>query len=190
MQIEETALPGVYLLTPKRFGDHRGFFSETWNGKTLREAGLDLPEFVQDNHSISHQVNTVRGLHYQAPPYAQGKLVRCGRGALFDAVVDVRRGSPTYGQWVGAELSFENGRQLWVPEGFLHGFVTRAPDTEIIYKCTAHYARGHDGAVLWDDPDIAINWGISPEEAILSEKDAAAQNFRNFATPFSYDAAP
>ena len=139
MQIEKTALADVLILTPARHGDDRGFFSESWNRKTLREAGVDLPEFVQDNHSLSRQTGTLRGLHYQSPPHAQGKLVRCGRGSLFDVAVDARRGSATYGQWVGVELSFENGRQLWVPAGFLHGFVTREPDTEVVYKCTDHY---------------------------------------------------
>ena len=141
MQIEPTALAGVLVLTPARHGDARGFFSESWNRKTLREAGVDLPEFVQDNHSLSAATGTLRGLHFQAPPHAQGKLVRCVRGRLLDVAVDVRLGSPTYGQWVGVELSYENGRQLWVPPGFLHGFVTREPDTEIVYKCTAHYDK-------------------------------------------------
>ncbi|PWE29946.1 dTDP-4-dehydrorhamnose 3,5-epimerase [Maritimibacter sp. 55A14] len=185
MQIEETSLPGVKILTPARFGDARGFFSESWNRRTLAAHGIGT-EFVQDNHSLSARAGTVRGLHFQAPPHAQAKLVRCGRGRLFDVAVDIRRGSPFYGRWVGAELSFENGRQLLVPEGFLHGFVTREDDTEIVYKCSDHYAPDCDGAVRWDDPDISIDWGLAPGAAILSDKDAAAPLLKDFDTPFTY----
>lgn len=180
MQIEATALPDVLVLTPARFGDDRGFFSESWNRKTLAAAGVALPDFVQDNHSMSRRAGTVRGLHYQAPPFAQGKLVRCGRGALVDVAVDARRGSPTYGQWVAVELSFENGRQLWIPAGFLHGFVTREPDTEIVYKCTAHYDRSSDGAVRWDS--LGIDWGV--EDPLLSDKDRDAPAFADWQSPF------
>lgn len=185
MQIETTPLPDVLILTPARHGDDRGFFSESWNRRTLRQAGVDLPEFVQDNHSLSRQAGTVRGLHYQAPPHAQGKLVRCGRGRLFDVAVDARRGSPTYGRWFGAELSFENGRQLWIPAGFLHGFVTREPDTEIVYKCTDHYDRASDGAVAWDS--LGIDWGI--DDPVLSDKDRAAPAFDAWQSPFTFEAA-
>lgn len=183
MHVEKTPLPGVLVLTPRRFADHRGFFSESWNRKTLREAGVKLPEFVQDNHSLSREVGTLRGLHFQSPPHAQGKLVRCGRGRLFDVAVDVRLGSPTYGQSFGTELSFENGRQLWIPAGFLHGFVTREPDTEIIYKCTDHYAPECDGAVRWDS--AGIDWQV--ENPVLSDKDAAAQTLAEFDTPFEWE---
>ncbi|MAU94903.1 dTDP-4-dehydrorhamnose 3,5-epimerase [Marinibacterium profundimaris] len=182
MQIEETPLPGVVILTPKRFGDARGFFSESWNRRLLAEHGIEM-DFVQDNHSVSEAVNTVRGLHFQAPPDAQDKLVRCGQGALFDVAVDIRKGSPTYGQWFGTELSAENGRQLLVPAGFLHGFATRAPHTEIIYKCTDYYAPQSDGAVRFDDPDIGIDWGLTGE-AVLSDKDAAAPLLKDFDSPF------
>lgn len=185
MKIESTALPDVLVVTPARFGDERGFFSESWNCRTFRDAGLDLPEFVQDNHSMSRQEGTVRGLHYQAPPFAQGKLVRCGRGSLLDVAVDARGGSPTYGQWVGVELSFENGRQLWIPAGFLHGFVTREPDTEIVYKCTAHYDRSSDGAVRWDS--LGIGWGV--EDPLLSAKDRDAPAFADWQSPFQFDGA-
>ncbi|MBM3605610.1 MAG: dTDP-4-dehydrorhamnose 3,5-epimerase [Alphaproteobacteria bacterium] len=185
MQIERPFLLDVLVLTPVRHGDGRGFFSESWNRRTLREAGVDLPEFVQDNHSLSRQAGTVRGLHYQAPPHAQGKLVRCGRGRLFDVAVDARRGSPTFGRWFGAELSFENGRQLWIPAGFLHGFVTREPDTEIVYKCTDHYDRAADGAVAWDS--LGIDWGV--DEPVLSDKDRAAPAFADWQSPFTYEAA-
>ncbi|TJZ87431.1 dTDP-4-dehydrorhamnose 3,5-epimerase [Paracoccus hibiscisoli] len=180
MQIESTPLSGVLILTPARHGDARGFFSESWNRRTLMQAGVELPEFVQDNHSMSMQVGTLRGLHYQAPPHAQGKLVRCGRGRLFDVAVDARRGSPTFGQWFGTELSFENGRQLWIPAGFLHGFVTREPDTEIVYKCTDHYDRASDGAVAWDS--LGIDWGV--QGPLLSDKDRAAPAFADWTSPF------
>jgi dTDP-4-dehydrorhamnose 3,5-epimerase len=185
MHVSETSLPGVLILTPARHGDARGFFSESWNRRTLQAAGLYLPDFVQDNHSFSAARGTLRGLHYQAPPHAQGRLVRCGRGALWDVAVDVRRGSPTYGQWVGEELSFENGRQLWIPAGFLHGFVTRAPETEILYKCTDHYAPQADGAVRWDS--LGIDWGLDAPP-VLSAKDAAAPAFADWTSPFSFSA--
>lgn len=181
MQIEETALPGVLVLTPRRFGDGRGWFAESWSRRTLADAGLDLPDFVQDNHSFSARAGTLRGLHYQSPPYAQGKLVRCGRGALWDVAVDARAGSPTYGRWTGAELTAENGRQLWIPTGFLHGFVTLEEETEIVYKCTDHYAPEADGAVRWDS--CGIDWPLAGEP-VLSEKDAAAPPFAHFKTPF------
>lgn len=180
----DTELRDVYIIGPKRFGDHRGFFAESWNRKTLLAAGLDLPEFVQDNHSLSTQVGTVRGLHFQSPPHAQGKLVRCGRGAIFDVAVDARKGSPTYGQWFGLELSFENGKQLWIPGGFLHGFMTLQPDSEIIYKCTDHYAPECDGAVKWDS--CGIDWPLAGITPAISEKDERAQTFAAFDSPFTY----
>ena len=187
MLVEETALDGVLILTPKRFGDARGFFSESWNRKTLADKGINL-DFVQDNHSLSAAVNTVRGLHFQAPPHAQDKLVRCGQGRLFDVAVDIRKGSPTYGAWVGVELSAENGKQLLVPKGFLHGFATREPDTEVLYKCTDYYAPDCDGAVRFDDPGIGIDWGLSGE-AVLSGKDAVAPLLADFDSPFVWEGA-
>lgn len=183
MQVEKTALDGVLVLVPTRHGDARGFFSESWNRRTLEREGVFLPEFVQDNHSYSTLANTLRGLHFQSPPHAQGKLVRCGRGRLFDVAVDIRKGSPTYGQWVGEELSFENGHQLWIPAGFLHGFVTREPDTEIAYKCSDYYAPECDGSVAWDS--VGIDWGLTGAP-VLSAKDAAASAFGDFCSPFSY----
>ncbi|MCM2563859.1 dTDP-4-dehydrorhamnose 3,5-epimerase [Lutimaribacter sp. EGI FJ00015] len=183
MQIEQTALPGVVILTPRRFGDARGFFSESWNRQRMRAAGLDY-DFVQDNHSLSEAAGTLRGLHFQAPPHAQAKLVRCGRGRLFDVAVDIRRGSPTYGQWLGVELSFDNGRQLLIPEGFLHGFVTRAPMTEVIYKCSDYYAPDCDGAVAWDS--CGIDWGLGAAP-VLSEKDAKAPPLAEFDSPFTWE---
>ncbi|MBZ0123357.1 MAG: dTDP-4-dehydrorhamnose 3,5-epimerase [Roseovarius sp.] len=187
MQVEKTELDGVLILTPVRHGDARGFFSESWNRRRMAEHGIET-DFVQDNHSFSSKVGTVRGLHFQAPPHAQAKLVRCGRGRLFDVAVDIRRGSPTFGRWVGVELSFDNGRQLLVPEGFLHGFITREPDTEIIYKCSDYYAPDCDGAVRFDDPDIGIDWGIDPKRAVLSDKDRAAPLLRDFESPFTWRA--
>lgn len=186
MFVEETGLPGLKIITPARFGDNRGFFSESWSQKRMAESGLNI-EFVQDNHSLSAMAGTVRGLHFQSPPHAQGKLIRCGRGSLFDVAVDIRKGSPTFGKWFGLELSFENGKQLWVPPGFLHGFITRAPDTEIIYKCTDYYAPEYEGAVRFDDPQIAIDWGIEKEMAVLSEKDASAPLLKDCDSPFVYE---
>lgn len=187
MQAEQTKLDGVWLLTPRRFADSRGFFAQTYTARDLAEFGLTT-EFVQDNHSLSKDVGTVRGLHFQKPPHAQAKLVRCGQGALYDVAVDLRRGSPTFGQWVGAELTAENGRQLWIPAGFAHGFVTRLPDTEIVYKCSDYYAPETEGSLAWDDPDIGIDWGIGDLRAHLSEKDAAAPAIKDFDSPFTYDA--
>ncbi len=186
MILERTRLDGVVLLRPRRFSDSRGFFSESWNRRTLAECGIEI-DFVQDNHSMSAKAGTVRGLHYQSPPHAQDRLVRCGRGRLFDVAVDIRKGSPNYGQWVGAELSFENGKQLLVPKGFLHGFVTREPDTEILYKCSDYYAPECDGAVRFDDPEIGIDWDIDPAAAILSDKDRTAPLLRDFDSPFTYE---
>ncbi|MDT8326474.1 MAG: dTDP-4-dehydrorhamnose 3,5-epimerase [Roseovarius sp.] len=186
MQIAATALPEVRILTPKRFGDERGFFAETWNKRDLAGHGIDVA-FVQDNHSMSSQVGTVRGLHFQAPPFAQDKLVRCGRGRLFDVAVDIRRGSPRYGQWVGVELSAKNGRQLFIPAGFAHGFVTREPDTEIVYKCSDYYAPDAEGAVLWSS--CKIDWGLGGD-AILSGKDSMAPALADFVSPFTWEGAP
>ena len=183
MQVEQTDLEGVLVLTPARFGDARGFFSESWNKQRLLDHGIDL-EFVQDNHSMSAEVGTVRGLHFQSPPHAQDKLVRCGQGALLDVAVDVRRGSPTYGAHVAIELTAENGKQLLVPKGFLHGFVTRAPMTEIIYKCTDYYAPECDGAVRWDS--CGVDWGHEGD-VVLSDKDAIAPALSDFDSPFTWE---
>jgi len=182
MQVEQTKLAGVTLITPKRFGDHRGFFAETYSRRLYADAGVQVT-FVQDNHSLSAAVGTVRGLHFQAPPHAQDKLVRCGRGAIFDVAVDIRVGSPTYGQWVGYELSAENGAQLFVPAGFAHGFMTLEPHSEIIYKCSDYYAPQAEGALRWDDPAIGIAWPLNVE-ATLSEKDAVAPLLRDLESPF------
>lgn len=185
MNVEPTSLPDVLILTPKRFGDDRGWFSETWNADTLAKAGLDLP-WVQDNHSMSAKVGTLRGLHFQAPPRAQDKLVRCSRGVILDVAVDIRVGSPHYGKWVGVELSQENHRQLFIPKGFLHGFVTLTENVEVQYKCTDTYAPAQDGAVRWDDPDIGIDWGLTGEP-VLSAKDMAAPFLADFKSPFIWE---
>ena len=186
MQIEHTKLPGVMIITPARHGDARGFFSESWSATRMADAGLHF-EFVQDNHSLSEQAGTVRGLHFQAPPFAQTKLVRCGRGSLMDVAVDIRKGSPSFGQWVAVELSFENGKQLLVPRGFLHGFATLEANTEVIYKCDNGYAPECDGAVRFDDPDIGIDWSLGSNKVILSEKDMVAPLLKNFDSPFNYE---
>ncbi|CAN1559319.1 RfbC dTDP-4-dehydrorhamnose 3,5-epimerase and related enzymes [Paracoccaceae bacterium] len=184
MQIEPTSLPEVLILTPRRFGDARGWFSETWNAARMAEAGLDLP-WVQDNHSFSAAKGTVRGLHYQSPPRAQDKLVRCTRGAILDVAVDFRAGSPTFAKWVAVELSAGNGRQLLVPKGYLHGFVTLTDDTEVQYKCTDLYSPEHDGAVRWDDPAIGVDWGTAAPN--LSDKDAKAPHLADVACPFRWE---
>lgn len=151
----------------------------------MQDAGIDI-DFVQDNHSVSRDVNTLRGLHFQSSPHAQIKLVRCGRGALFDVAVDIRHGSPTYGEWVGVDLTAQNGKQLLIPAGFLHGFITRAPDTEIVYKCSDYYVPECDGAVRFDDPDIGIDWGLAGAP-ILSDKDAAAPRLADLAQHFTWE---
>ncbi len=186
MDVENTKLEGVKILTPRRFGDDRGFFSESWSRRAMAAAGFEF-DWVQDNHSLSARVGTVRGLHFQSPPHAQDKLVRCGKGAFYDVVVDIRRGSPTYGQSFGATLSFANGKQLLVPKGFLHGFATLEPDTEIIYKCSDYYAPECDGAVRYDSPDLAIDWQLNGVDPVLSEKDANAPLFAEFDSPFLFE---
>ena len=185
LQVEKTALDGVLILTPRRFTDERGYFCETWNAARMAQAGIAF-DFVQDNESLSGPVGTLRGLHYQAPPFAQAKLVRVIRGAVWDVAVDARRGSPTFGRHVGVELSGENGRQLLVPRGFLHGFVTRAPDTIVAYKVDAHYDAQADGSVAWDDPDLGIDWGT--DSVHLSPKDRAAPRWADWTSPFDYGA--
>lgn len=184
----KTPLNGVYEITPQRFGDHRGFFSESYNAKQFTDQGIDIA-FVQDNHSLSSAAGTVRGLHFQSPPHAQDKLVRCGRGRIFDVAVDIRKGSPTYGQWYGAELSFENGKQLLMPAGFAHGFMTLEPDSEIVYKCSEFYAPEYDCGIMWNDPDVGIVWPLDSIDAILSEKDAIAPKLSDFDSPFAHKEA-
>ena len=171
MQVTKTVLAGVVILTPKKLGDQRGFFSETYNRKTLAGLGIDL-EFVQDNQSLSVDVGVVRGLHFQTPPFAQDKLVRVVKGRILDVAVDLRRASPTFGQHVAVELSAENWNQLLVPIGFAHGFMTLEPHTEVVYKVTNYYSPENDCGVRWNDPAIGIKWPLPAEQAILSAKDA------------------
>ncbi|RLQ05540.1 dTDP-4-dehydrorhamnose 3,5-epimerase [Geobacillus stearothermophilus] len=168
VKITETSLPGVLLIEPKVFGDHRGFFMESYNKKLFVEYGLDF-DFIQDNHSLSQQAGTIRGLHYQLNPKAQTKLVRVTRGAIYDVVVDIRKGSPTFGKWQGFILSADNKRQLLVPKGFAHGFCTLVENTEVQYKVDEYYSPEHDRGILWNDPALGIDWPTS--NPILSDKD-------------------
>lgn len=176
-RIRRLALPDVLSLVPDKHGDDRGFFSETFKRAELETEGVRV-DWLQDNQSLSGQVGTVRGLHFQTAPFAQDKLVRVLRGAIFDVAVDLREGSQTYGQWVGLELSQENWTQLYVPAGFAHGFMTLLPDTEVLYKVSAPYSKAHEGAILWNDPDLNIAWPeVGP--VTLSEKDKVAPRLRD-----------
>ncbi len=170
MKVERFDVAEIVMFTPDRFGDARGFFSETWSQARFAAEGVDAP-FVQDNQSLSRERGVVRGLHCQVGPSAQGKLIRCIRGAIWDVAVDARPGSPSFGRWVGVELSAENWSQLWIPVGFLHGFCTLEPDTEVVYKVTAPYDRAAERGVSWNDPTLALPWPIAEHEAVLSEKD-------------------
>jgi len=170
MEAKPLEIPGLLLIIPTRHKDVRGFFSETYNRTQFAKWGIHN-KFVQDNHTRSLKAGTVRGLHFQSPPHAQDKLVRVCRGAVLDVAVDIRHGSPTFGKSVTAILSAENWHQLWVPKGFAHGFCTIEPDSEVIYKVTNFYAPECDKGIAWDDPNLGINWPVSPEAAILAEKD-------------------
>lgn len=184
---ERLAISDVVLLTPKRFGDHRGWFSETFKQSLFKENVADV-EFVQDNQSYSKTLGTVRGLHYQTPPFAQGKLVSCLVGAVFDVVVDIRVGSPSFGQWVGATLTAENGEQLWVPAGFAHGFCTLTDDVKILYKVTNYYSQPNDSGITFSDSALGIKWPIDLETAILSDKDQTLPKLGDIQSPFVYSA--
>lgn len=180
----------VSLHVPRRFDDERGWFVELYNARRFAELGFERL-FVQDNQSLSKQAFTIRGFHFQVPPHAQDKLVRCVRGRILDFAIDLRCGSPTYGRWVYAELSAENGRQLLVPVGFGHGFVTLEPDCEVAYKVTGYYAPECDAGLRWDDPSINVDWGL-PEgtQPVLSDKDRALPLLADFNSPFDYDGRP
>lgn len=183
-------MSSVSLIETKRFVDARGWFSEVYNERTMSSLGVD-EQFVQDNHSLSIAAGTLRGLHFQTPPYAQAKLVRCTRGAVFDVAVDIRRGSPTFGRWIGYELSAENGFQLYIPAGYAHGFITLEPMTEVVYKVSAVYDPKSDKGIRWNDPNIAIDWPFpNGAEPTLSEKDACQQLLSEFDSPFTYDGTP
>lgn len=185
--ITKTDLAGVVEITPRRFADSRGHFSETYNADTLAGVGI-ATRFLQDNQSYSKDIGTVRGLHFQSPPAAQAKLVRVLQGVIWDVAVDIRQGSPTFGRWIGVELSDTKGNQLLIPVGFMHGFVTRTADCMVAYKCSSTYAPDTEGSVRFDDPDLAIDWGISTDKAVLSDKDAAAPSFAELVSPFAYEA--
>ncbi|QIE56324.1 dTDP-4-dehydrorhamnose 3,5-epimerase [Pikeienuella piscinae] len=183
MQVEAQAIPEVKLIIPARFGDSRGWFSETWSASRMAANGLNH-DFVQDNHSLSAQIYTLRGLHYQAPPFAQTKLVRVASGRVLDVAVDVRPKSETFLKWVAVELTAAAGEQLLVPKGFLHGFLTLEPRTEVLYKVDAPYSGEADGAIRFDDPTIGVDWGVDPANIVISEKDAAAPYFTDWSNPF------
>ena len=184
MDINPLGISGVKVLTPRRHGDHRGFFSEVYNRKALREAGIDI-DFVQDNHSLSADKGTVRGLHFQSPPFAQDKLVRVVRGSVFDVAVDLRRGSPTFGEHVSAVLSAREWNQVLVPIGFAHGFMTLESHTEVIYKVSNYFAPEHDKGLLWNDPALGIEWPLPDTKAVLSDKDRVQPSLAEFVSPFS-----
>ncbi|MCV9910492.1 dTDP-4-dehydrorhamnose 3,5-epimerase [Brucella sp. HL-2] len=176
MQVRSLGLDGVLEINPRKFGDDRGFFSETYNAKSFAEAGIDL-NFVQDNHSYSAAKGVVRGLHYQLPPFAQDKLVRVIRGSILDVAVDIRKSSPTFGRWVSLEVSAKKWNQILVPQGFAHGFMTLVEDTEVIYKVTSYYSPEHDRSIRFNDPAIGIDWPISSSSVQLSDKDQKAPLF-------------
>lgn len=182
---EISEMAGLLLLEPRKIGDTRGFFSETYSRRRLAEAGFDL-EFVQDNQSLSVEVGVVRGLHYQSPPFAQDKLVRVTRGAILDVVVDLRRGSPSFGDHACVELSAANWRQILIPKGFAHGFATLEPESELLYKVTDYYAPEHDHGLLWSDPALGIDWPVAPGAALLSEKDRAQPKLAEIESPFVF----
>jgi len=178
------SIKGLCLITPHKFSDERGFFMETFRQDSFNKAIEKNVIFVQENHSLSVPKGTVRGLHFQSPPHAQGKLVRCTRGSIIDVAVDARKSSPTYGHHIRVELTAEKANQLWVPEGFLHGFSTLEDNTEVVYKVTDYYSPECDGNVFWNDPELTIDWGIEETSAILSTKDISAPQFKEFSSPF------
>lgn len=178
LKVEALEIPDIKIISPVRHGDERGFFSETYNKQAFVAAGIDL-DFVQDNHSMSPQAGTLRGLHYQAAPFAQDKLVRVVSGRILDVAVDLRSGSPTFGKWVAAEISADKWNQILVPVGFAHGICTLEPDTQLIYKVTNYYSPKHDFGIRWDDPDLAIDWPFPADAMILSDKDRKQPYFKD-----------
>ncbi len=185
MKVERLSIPDVLVLQPRKHGDDRGFFSEVFRASALAEFGVTEP-LVQDNHAFSAQRGVLRGLHFQVPPSAQGKLVRCVRGAILDVAVDIRVGSPTFGRHVSAVISAANWLQIWVPPGFAHGYVTLEPDTEVIYKVTAYYDPAADRGIAWDDPALGVDWGLGRDEVILSEKDKLHPRLAEAPAVFTY----
>ena len=189
MQIEDLEIPGIRVLISKKHSDARGFFSETYAQRSFAEAGIDIT-FVQDNHAFSADKGTVRGLHFQIPPFAQDKLVRVARGSVFDVAVDLRRGSPTYGKHVSVVLSAEAWNQILVPIGFAHGLMTLEPDTEVLYKVSNYYSAEHDKGLLWNDPALGIEWPVAEEEAILSDKDNVQSRLADLPPYCHFDLEP
>jgi dTDP-4-dehydrorhamnose 3,5-epimerase len=185
MELLATALPEVRIVVPERFGDARGFFSETWNARALAAAGID-DAFVQDNHAGNRRRGTLRGLHYQIPPCAQGKLLRATRGAVLDVAVDVRRGSPRFGQHVAVLLSAENWQQLWVPAGFAHGYCTLEDDSEVQYKTSGYYSPPHERGIAWDDPALAIAWPFAAASLVVTERDRRLPRLAEQSDLFEY----
>ncbi len=185
MQIDALNISDVKILRPEKYDDARGFFSETFSQRTMREAGIELT-FVQDNHVYSASKWTLRGLHFQMPPYAQSKLVRVIRGSVYDVAVDIRRGSPTYGQHVSVVLSAEKWNQILLPIGFAHAFLTLEPDTEVVYKVSNYYAPKHGRSILWNDPDLGIDWPVPTNAVVLSEKDTQSPTIKQLRSPFEY----
>jgi len=186
LKCENLAIPDVKILQPVQHGDHRGFFSETYSARAFSEVGISAV-FVQDNHSLSADAGTLRGLHFQIGPFAQDKLVRVTQGSIFDVVVDIRAGSPTYGQHVSAIISAKKWNQIWVPKGFAHGLVTLEPNTQVLYKVTNFYAADCDKGLLWNDPDLDIDWPVAESDVILSEKDKAHPKLSNLPHHFSFE---
>jgi len=186
LKIKELKLDGVNIIVPDIFKDKRGYFSEIWNKETLLNLGINL-EVVQENQAYSQKSKTIRGLHFQSPPFAQAKLVRCSRGSILDVAVDIRNGSPTYGKWVSEEISSENRKMILIPEGFLHGYITNTPNTEVVYLCSNYYDPKSEGSVRFDDQDINIDWEINLKDAIISKKDLEAPLFNELESPFFYE---
>jgi dTDP-4-dehydrorhamnose 3,5-epimerase len=184
LAVERFDIDGLLLVRPQKFSDSRGHFISTYDLRQYRDAGIDCT-FVKDNQSLSRRKGTIRGLHFQVPPAAQVKLVRVSRGSIFDVAVDLRKGSPTYGQWRAITLGAEDGAQFFLPVGFAHGFCTLEPDSEVAYKTDAFYAPECDTGLRWDDPDIGVKWPISAGEAVISNKDASLPAFKTFISPFS-----
>jgi dTDP-4-dehydrorhamnose 3,5-epimerase len=183
VKVQALEIADVKLITPPRFRDPRGYFSETWKQSAFADAGIPGP-FIQDNQAVSAGVGVLRGLHCQIGPNAQGKLVRCLKGAIYDVAIDIRHGSPTFGRYVGAEISADNWAQIWVPVGFLHAYCTLTEETEVIYKVTAAYDKPAERGVIWNDPDIGINWPVAADRVILSDKDKVLPRLRDLPVLF------
>jgi dTDP-4-dehydrorhamnose 3,5-epimerase len=188
MDIKNTGIPGLVILKPQRHFDDRGYFIEAFNERRCRDAGI-ASSFVQDNQSFSVSRGTVRGLHFQLPPFSQAKMIRVLRGSIFDVAVDLRVGAPTYGTWIAEQLTAEGGEQMFVPCGLAHGFCTLEPNTEVIYKVDEYYSHEHDSGLIWNDATLAIDWPVASKDAVLSDKDRKLGRFSDFLSPFNYDGA-